>query len=166
MRIYTSYFYQVRNFPPNLVPLSTAVWPPKWFKRNNRQYKDSRGVINGIEAKIFAPIDSHCLQCNNDMKVKIAGPNCPFKAFYRKQLDELDFCDVWSRFITLAKQIKEKEGFEPNFALMVHEAPGNICSERSVIQDWFRDHGNPIWEWGYDTMSYDELITKLKAQVT
>lgn len=166
MRIYTSYFYQIRHFPPDLVPLSTAVWAPKWFKKNNRQYKDSRGVINGIEARIFAPIDSHCLQCTNDMKVTIAGDNCPFKYFYRKQLDALDFCWVWGKFIELAKRIKEKEGFDPDFALMLHEAPGNICSERSVIQDWFKDNGNPIWEWDYDTMSRDELIAKLKQQTT
>ena len=100
------------------------------------------------------------------MKVTIAGDNCPFKYFYRKQLDALDFCWVWGKFIELAKRIKEKEGFDPDFALMLHEAPGNICSERSVIQDWFKDNGNPIWEWDYDTMSRDELIAKLKQQTT
>lgn len=32
MKLYTSYFAQLRNFPRNLVGLSTAVWNPKWLQ--------------------------------------------------------------------------------------------------------------------------------------
>ena len=41
MKLYTSYFAQLRKFPPNLVGLSSAVWNPKWRPMG----KDKRGVI-------------------------------------------------------------------------------------------------------------------------
>ena len=41
MKIYTSYWAQVRNFPKNLVGLNTTVWPPKWRPLG----QDKRGVI-------------------------------------------------------------------------------------------------------------------------
>ena len=43
----TSYFYQIRNFKPNMIPLSTALWDPKWFHKNKGhsfQFKDKNGV--------------------------------------------------------------------------------------------------------------------------
>lgn len=31
MKILISYFYQIRFFKPNMIPLSTAAFDPKWF---------------------------------------------------------------------------------------------------------------------------------------
>ena len=31
MNIYISYFYNIRFFPKNLIPISTAMWDPKWY---------------------------------------------------------------------------------------------------------------------------------------
>lgn len=33
MKIYTSYFYQIRFFKPNMIPLSTAKYDPSWFHK-------------------------------------------------------------------------------------------------------------------------------------
>ena len=58
MEIYTSYFYQVRFMKPYHIPLSTAVWDPKWFHANRGQdyhFKDKNGVYNGLRAPVFAP---------------------------------------------------------------------------------------------------------------
>ena len=166
MRIYTSYFYQIRFFPKNLIPLSTAVWDPKWFHANqNQQYKfkDKRGVINGLRAEMFAPKDDSCKHCGDIERAKYVDDFCPFKIRYYYQLQQLDFCEIWKHFIALAEKIKSKEEFDDvDFALILHEAPGNTCSERSTIQRWFRENGNPIWEWGYDLMSPQEILTKLK----
>lgn len=166
MKIYTSYFYQIRNFPPNLIPLSTAIWPPKWFVHDGHAWKDRRSVINGIEAKMFAPQPNNdwCLHCSAEKRASYDGDFCPFKIKYYYQLQQLDFCSVWQRFIALANKIKSKEGYDDvDFALMLHEAPGNTCSERPMIQRWFRENGNPIWEWGYDIMSPQEMLAQLKA---
>lgn len=31
MKFYTSYFYKLRFFTPNMLPFSTAKWDPKWY---------------------------------------------------------------------------------------------------------------------------------------
>lgn len=58
MKIYTSYFYQVRNFPINTVAFSTAMWDPKWFhdfKDRKYKFKDKRGIWNGLRATPLVP---------------------------------------------------------------------------------------------------------------
>ena len=148
MRIMTSYFYQIRFFTPNMIPLSTAVWDPKWFHQNTGdqrvQWKDKNGVWNGLRAEPFAPgplCEGLCRgpeYCNN------GDPQfCQFLRAYRKQLDMLDFKEIIKRIYTIGKAVQEKEGFteEPIVVLIVHEATDNPCSERRVIQEWFRDNG-------------------------
>lgn len=154
MTIYTSYFYQIRFFPKNLVPLSTAAFDPKWFhdfKGKNYQFKDKRGVINGIRAEIFMPgsdLGGYCAPSCGQVP-----PNCDFLLRYRAQLNKLDFADVWERFTGLASMVQSREGIEDvNFALIVHEAPSKACSERIVLQEWFADHGYPISEWSLSSI--------------
>lgn len=58
MKLYTSYFYQIRFFAPNIVPVSTAVWDPKWyhnFAGQDNVFLDKRGVVNGLRAPALAP---------------------------------------------------------------------------------------------------------------
>ena len=149
MEIYTSYFYQVRFFPKNLIPISTAAFDPKWYHENkgpSHQFKDKRGIINGIRADIFAPGPELCGYCGENCGM--VPPACDFLLRYRSQLDRLDFRTVWQKFERLAETIRLREGFEDvNFALLLHEAPTKACSERCVIQQWFADHGHPIQEW-------------------
>ena len=51
IKFYISYFYQIRNMSPNILPVSTAMWDPKWFHNGNRdnyRFMDKNGVINGV----------------------------------------------------------------------------------------------------------------------
>ena len=150
MEIYTSYFYQIRFFPKNLIPLSTAVWDPKWFHDNqgqDHQFKDKRGVINGIRATIFAPGPDLNGYCGPSCGMK--PPNCKFLSGYSAQLSRLNFEEVIQRFESLRMRILENEPSldNVNFALIVHEAPINKCSERVPIQQWFAAHGIQVQEW-------------------
>ena len=152
MKFYTSYFYQIRFFPPNLIPVSTAVWDPKWFHANkpqSYQFKDKRGVINGIRATVFAPgpeLGGYCGKACGQVP-----PLCDFLLRYRAQLEQLDPQSVFKRFEELAQRICAGEGFEDvNFALILHEAPNNQCSERWAIQDWFTKQGVEITEWSQE----------------
>ena len=150
MKIYTSYFYQVRFFPPNLIPISTAAWDPKWFhngKGHSFQFKDKRGVINGIRADIFAPGADLAGYCS-----KTCGktpPQCDFLLRYRAQLNQLDFRTIVQKFERLEELIKSKEGIitDIDFALLFHEAPNNPCSERIPVQQWFAANGLQVTEW-------------------
>ena len=149
MTIYTSYFYMVRFFPQNLIPLSTAAFDPKWYHDNkglSYQFKDQRGVINGIRADIFAPSPELGGYCGENCGM--VPPSCDFLLRYRAQLDKLDFRTIWQKFERLAETIQSREGIKDiNFALLLHEAPTKQCSERVPIQQWFAANGHPISEW-------------------
>ena len=156
MKIYTSYFYQIRFFPKNLIPLSTAHSDPLWYHQNTHNHKlqfiDKRGVLNGLRAEPFVPIvhgdgDGTCYgpeNCGNIPEL------CAFMKNYREQLDQLSYLDIIQRCQILGKNIENRLGEEyanPDFAFIVHEAPWNPCSERRIIQEWFYDNGLRVEEW-------------------
>lgn len=147
MTIYTSYFYQIRFFPQNLVPLSTAVWDPRWYFHNEKQgyvWKDARGVFNGLRATPFVPNDSCNGLCRGPESCISKDSNtCKFLQVYLAQLRKLDFNSIIQRFYNLGERI----GNNPDFALIFHEAPNNPCSERWMVQQWFKENNWEINEW-------------------
>lgn len=147
MTIYTSYFYQIRFFPQNLVPLSTAVWDPRWYFHNEKQgyvWKDARGVLNGLRATPFVPNDSCNGLCRGPESCISKDSNtCKFLQVYLAQLRKLDFNSIIKRFYNLGERI----GNNPDFALIFHEAPNNPCSERWMVQQWFKENNWEINEW-------------------
>lgn len=156
MKIYISYFYQLRFFPKNAIPLSTAIWGPKWFKQGT-PWKDKRGVWNGLRAEPFVPGQQcdglchgpeYCGLRPNDVEA-FSPTKCSFLRRYLVQLNMLNFDEIMARFEKLGKTIQNKEGFleEPIAILLVHEAPDNPCSERWPLIKWFADHGYELEEW-------------------
>lgn len=142
MKLYTSYFYQIRNFPRNLIPLSTAFWPPKYT------IKDSTGqealIIDCPPLKPGAACEG---LCNGGCNPK-TPENCEFLKVYRKQLDEINIKDFIEHLNNLRTRICTEEGFDDiDFAFIVYEAPTNTCSERISIQEWLRDNGIEVEEW-------------------
>ncbi len=150
MKIYTSYFYQIRFFKPNMIPLSTAKFDPKWFQKGE-PWKDKNGVYNGLRAEPFVPgpiTEGTCFGmegCHSD------PDHCDFLMKYRWQLNQLDFQDILKRFERMGNHIQSLEGFEeePILVLIVHEKPSQRCSERTVLHKWFADNGYPITELEY-----------------
>ena len=156
MKIYTSYFYQIRFMNPNIIPMSTAVWDPKWYHDNKGKsyvYKDKNGTYIGLKADPFVPDESCDGLCYGPETCSSGDPSkCDFLRVYRKQLDSLDFDEVMSGLYNLAHFIKDQENLDifPDIALIFHEAPNNPCSERWAVQSWFRDHGYGITEFNKD----------------
>ena len=142
MKIYTSYFAQLRKFPPNLVGLSTAVWNPKWRPMG----KDARGVIC-VDCPPFKPGHSCSGLCNGKCNPK--HPNdCEFLKAYKTQLDKINIHSIQESLGKLATQIARDEGLQDiDFAFLVYETPTNPCSERVAIQQYFKEHGYEIEEW-------------------
>lgn len=142
MKIYTSYFAQMRNFPKYMVCLSTAAYDPKWLTRGQSQ--------NGIFWFGIPPLKPGIScegLCNGSCNPK-HPQDCAFLKAYRAQLDKLDFDKIYEKIIRNARKVQEGEGFEDvDVALLVYEVPSNPCSERVVIQQWFKDHGVEIEEW-------------------
>lgn len=148
MKILISYFYQIRFFKKNMIPVSTAIWDPKWFhmsKGNSYVYKDKNGVYNGFRYDLFAPKSSNC---SGPTACSEVGKDCQFLQDYRNQLDGLDFSKVYSDLTKFGNRIKEIEKFEedPIVVLIVYETPDNPCSERKAIREWFGDHGVSVEE--------------------
>lgn len=158
MKVFTSYFYQIRHFKRNMIPISTAQWDPKWFHDFTGDYdyvfKDKRGIYNGIRCEDFH-FDYDLYGQNNDAcgeACKDKHPEtCNFLKNYRKCLDEKDFDGLYKELERIAYKVQELEQFdeEPWIVLIVYEVPSNKCSERATLQEWFRDNGIDITELSY-----------------
>jgi len=154
MKIYISYFYQIRFFTPNMIPLSTCCSDPAWFHNFTRdksyKFQDKRGVWNGLRAEPFMPgflCDGLCTGLQN---CETKDPSeCDFLKAYRMQLNMLDFEEIMRRFERLGKAVQKRSGFfeEPIPVLIVYETPQNPCSERRVMIDWFASHEYELEEW-------------------
>lgn len=158
INFYISYFYQIRNMKSNMLPVSTAMWDPKWFhngKGENYRYMDKNGVINGVRMiDLMMPLykweelvkrNESCEHCNN----WIAGM-CPFMQEYAKciRAKNPDF----KKFITFCEGYLQFLNQRLNLCLdtiifIVHEAPSRGCGERPELQRWFAENGMELKEY-------------------
>lgn len=150
MKFFTSYFYNIRFFKPYQIPFSTAVWDPKWFhgfQKSDYIWKDGNGVYNGLRAEFMNPRSCNSIECCPCEKHN--SESCDFLRSYREGLEKLDFLNVYDYFKKASDFIQQTEGFkeEPEIILIVYETPDNPCSERGVIQEYFKAHGIEINEW-------------------
>lgn len=147
MKIYTSYFYQIRFFKPNMLPLSTAIWDPKWyhqFQGADNKFVDKNGVINGMRAEPFKPGPTCEDKCRGPENCPTKDPMaCSFLDCYFNQLMQLPIESVKARLQCLGEAAREVNHYqgEPIFVFIVHEAIGNPCSERGAIQRYFTENG-------------------------
>ena len=92
MKIYTSYFYQIRNFKQNMIPISTTLSDPEWFKPpiGKEYYIDKRGIICGLryEPLIIQSQGTHYCPCEDK---NILQGNCPTMQEYQQLLETVDF---------------------------------------------------------------------------
>ena len=142
MKLYTSYFAQLRNFPPNLVGLSTAIWNPKWLQPG----RDKNGAI-WLDIPPLKPGRECEGLCTGKCNPK-HPQDCAFLKTYYEQLQKIDYFKFMNKLFNLHDKICEKEGFtELDFAFLVYETPQNPCSERTIIQKWFHENEMKIEEW-------------------
>ena len=84
MKIKTSYFYQIRNFTPNMIPVSTAMSDPVWFQppEDKEYYIDKRGVVCGLRYNPLIVQSQSTHSCPCDEKDHLQG-QCPTMQEYR-----------------------------------------------------------------------------------
>lgn len=161
INFYISYFYQIRNMKSNMLPVSTAMWDPKWFhngKGEHYRYMDKNGVINGVRMiDLMMPLykweelvkrNESCEQCSN----WIAGM-CPFMQEYAKTIREknpdfnkfITFCDGYLQFLNQRLNL-----CLDTIIFIVHEAPSRGCGERPELQRWFAENGMELKEFNKD----------------
>ena len=147
-KIATSYFYQIRFFPKNYIPVSTAIFDPGWFHAElgpHNIFVDKRGIVNGIRILPIIECGKAASSCKgpDQCSDKQAPPHCNFLKTYRENLDQLNFKDMYEDIERLANEYKERYDIEDEIVivLIVYETPKNPCSERIVLQQYFRDNG-------------------------
>ena len=150
MQVYISYFYQVRFMDPMFVPISTAVYDPKWFHENQRQdhlFMDKHGVVNGLRIEPLSPSREVSQYCHGK-GCSDSPSSCKFLAAYREQLNNLDFDKIIKCLQGASKTAQKVCGLEqePNIVLLVYETPSNPCSERQPLIEWFADNGYELKE--------------------
>lgn len=146
MKIYTSYFYQIRNFTPNIIPVSTALSDPIWYRppQGKEYYIDKRGIINGLRYEPLIVQRYGTKECIGKRAIcpyaDDANYNCELMTEYESLLYSfVDKEKTLKAFEYCANKFKKELGFkeEPIIVLMVHEAPNNPCSERVALQKFF-----------------------------
>lgn len=147
MKLATSYFYQIRNFKKNMIPISTAIWDPSWFHNFTKDYnyifKDKRGIINGIRCLSIIECGRNAHSCHGRENCNINDPaHCPFLKSYKENLDTIDFNELITGLEELAENYKKQEKIneEITIVFIVYETPSNPCSEREAIIDYFTKH--------------------------
>lgn len=150
MKIRTSYFYQIRHFKRNMIPISTAVWDPQWYHNFTGDYShlfyDRRNILNGLRLE---SVIEQGRQSNHGSEIcPCENKNyntCSFLCNYRKNLENIDFNKMITDMQKLANDYQKKEQIEEEIilVLIVYEVPTNPCSERKPLQDYFTAHG---WE--------------------
>lgn len=143
MKIYTSYWAQVRNFPENLIGLNTTIWPPKWRPLG----MDDNGVIV-INCPPLQPGFECEGLCNGKCDPK-HPKDCEYLKTYRAQLDKINFDNFTWHLNHLRKVFLDEhpEYDTVDFALIVYEKYDKLCSERWPLRNWLEAHGQDVKEW-------------------
>lgn len=154
MKIKVSYFYAVRFMEKTEIPLSTAVFDPKWYVNPTypgKGWVDRRGVVNGLKIAPLVPGESCRGLCRGRIKCYSPDGTCEFLSAYRTQLEWVDFGEFISWLKVQEEALKKALNIsgEITFILLVHEKPDNPCSERVVLKDWFSKNGLELDEYDW-----------------
>ena len=152
MKFYISYFYQIRFFPRNLIPVSTATWDPKWYhadQGNGYVFRDKRDVINGVRCEVLTPTKIYdrrhdCQASGNKECSQPKDGSCTFMMKYYKYLtEEVPFEEL------IQSMTKSIQKLRPgaDVCLMVHEPSTCPCAERPCLVKWFEENGVELIEW-------------------
>ena len=145
MQIYTSYFYKIRYFTPNLIPVSTCLSDPAWYRppQGQEYFIDKRGIVNGLR---YEPLvvqkqgTKECMGLRQQCPFYIEGYQCECMQEYEQLLFSLvDKKRTLKAFKYCLNKFKKELNLkeEPIICLMVYEAPTNPCSERIALQHFF-----------------------------
>lgn len=150
MKFYITYFYNIRFFKPNMIPVSTAMYDPRWYhdnKGNSYIYRDKRGVINGIRCNALTPAKVHSADtCSDKCPKRHTGDQCGFINGYKSYLNSLNFEET----IQHIEKALKRFGEDIDICLIVYEKQGESCSEQGPLIEWFNEHGYDLKWWSKD----------------
>ena len=146
LEFWISYFYNLRFLPADIIPVSTALSDPFWYRpKNGEPWLDSRGVLNGLNFSEFHHPKAYACGCPCTFK----NPGeCEFLRTYRLHLDTLQADIEIPKFESLAEYLRSCGIPVRGFCLMVYETPDNPCSERQPLKE--------LWDvWGLELPEFN-----------
>lgn len=126
--IFTSYFANIRNLPPNCIPISIAQFPPKGFV--------SQG---GLEYKTLAPPKNLLRKVQQDHNHREY-----ILSYKHEVLDKLDKNQVYQELLDMSNG--------QTVVLCCYEKPEKFC-HRKIVQKWLG-----ITEWCEDMSTENSLF--------
>ena len=111
MKIYTTYFANVRNLPEDIVPISISGKAPSWW--------------TGLEYKKLAPKYSFF-----SVWKETQDNDYYIKHFYEEVMAKLTPAKVVNDIAMMVPQ-------ETSIAFVCYEAPGKFC-HRHLVADWLK----------------------------
>lgn len=128
----TSYFYKLRFFKKNMLPVSICIWDPKWYK--------------GMSYKSLAPskydAETDCEQCIKEHSDDPGYYNldCNYLKNYRKQLSYYNIERTLNDIIIKADKFynfdEKNINNEIYIIFMGYEVSSKKCSERFELSRW------------------------------
>ena len=155
MKLATSYFYQIRNFKPFMIPFSTAVYDPVWFhdyKSPKYNFLDKNNVVNGLRIKQLRPNDTCSNLCKGIENCLSKDPlTCEFLSKYRIQIENVNIEEMMREIRIICNKVQSKLGFkeEPIAVFMFYEVPTKLCSERVIVHEVLNKRGLDVHELKY-----------------
>lgn len=155
MKVALSYFAQLRNFKPRMIPISTAIYDPKWFHDNknpSHKFIDKRGVLNGIRCRELAPGESCSGLCSSKDNCSEQPEYCDFLHKYSEQLQSIDkerFTIYCNKVASVASDYLNIPVDDITLVFMVYEKYDNPCSERNCLLDFLKSCGYDAKELTY-----------------
>ncbi|WP_290233572.1 DUF488 family protein [Bacteroides acidifaciens] len=118
MKIYTSYFANLKNIPDSIVPISICRRSPKGY--------------GGTEYKLLAPSSALLSEWHKN------HDEAEYRFRFAKQLTSLDASKIVDvlNFISGGLDI----------VLVCYEGPSKFC-HRHLVAEWFNKHGYDVKEW-------------------
>lgn len=125
--IYTSYFSQLKNLPPNIIPISICAKAPEWY--------------SGLQYKKLAP------KYDFFMKWKQTHDNNYYIECYNDQvLSHLSIQSVITDLISLVNQVNNYDPSTTSICLMCYEKPHDFC-HRHLVAEWLKSYNLDCKEW-------------------
>lgn len=137
MRIYTTYFANIKKLPDNIVPISIALknpinWngkclkklaPPWYILKQYMDDKDEQAYTRQYKKVVLCQNQSHIVQ-------QLAELACTEEKIIKKS-DGMEIVKEW---------------IDKDVALVCYEKPDDFC-HRHLVADWLNEAGYDVKEW-------------------
>lgn len=140
MKVYTTYFANIRNLPDNVVPISIMFKsPPGWAGAEFKKLAPPYNLLKTYKQSVMSiNIDK------NDVYVYY------IKRYFESVLSSLEPELVLSELKLLAAERYCSSDNDYDVALVCCESPTDFC-HRHIVAEWFRLNGIECKEYNRDT---------------